>query len=71
MAYAYAVEYLRNGKPDRFITLDKTAADDYAVRWDGIIYDLEKICQSDNSNVSEHLCMTKEAACCPAPQTVM
>lgn len=68
MAYAYAVEYLRNGKPDRFITLDKTAADDYAVRWDGIIYELEKVC---HNNPSTLLFMTKETACCPAPQTVM
>lgn len=68
MAYAYTVEYLRSGKPDRFITLDKTAADDYAVRWDGVIYELEKVCPS---NMSLPLSMTNEAACCPAPQTVM
>lgn len=68
MAYAYAVEYLRNGKPDRFITLDKTAADDYAVRWDGVIYELEKTCHNNPSMLSS---MINAEDCLLQQQTVM
>ena len=68
MAYAYAVEYLRNGMPDKFITFDQHSANEFAIRRGGIIYELGKICQSDSSKPSVPSYMTSEAAC-SLPQT--
>lgn len=65
MVDAYLVEYMHYGEPKKFITLDKTRADDYAVRHNGIVYGLIKWLEiDDNSKTSQPLCMTEKDACC-------
>lgn len=64
MVDAYLVEYMHYGEPKKFITLDKTRADDYAVRHNGIVYGLIKWLEiDDNSKMSQPLCTTEKAAC--------
>lgn len=72
MVDAYLVEYMHYGEPKKFITLDKTRADDYAVRHNGIVYGLIKWLEIDgNSKMSQHLSMTEKDACCQQAATVM
>ena len=62
MVDAYMVEYLHYGEQQRFITLDKTKADDYAIRHNGVVYGLIK--WLDSSKTSPPLCTTNKDACC-------
>ena len=62
MIDAYLVEYLHYGDKKQFITLDKTRADDYAVRHNGIVYGLIK--WLDNTKPSQPLCTTEKEPCC-------
>lgn len=62
MVDAYLVEYHYYGDKQRFITLDRTRAEEYAARHNGIIYGLIK--WLDNSNESPLLSTTSKDACC-------
>lgn len=42
MSYAYTVEHLFQGKPHKALFQDKTRADEYAIKYNGIVYGLEK-----------------------------
>jgi hypothetical protein len=65
MVDAYMVEYNHYGEQQRFITLDKTRADDYAIQHKGIVYGLIKWLETaDSSKTSQPLCTTEKAACC-------
>lgn len=40
---AYLVIYKFNGIESKFITLDKSSADDFAVRYRGVVYPLKRV----------------------------
>ena len=69
MVDAYMVEYLHYGEQQRFITLDKTRADDYAIQHKGIVYGLIK--WLDSSNESPRLSTTEKEPCCQLAGTAM
>ena len=69
---AYLVEYYSYGNLQKFITLDRTRADDYAIRHNGVIYGLVKCLETeDKSKMSLPLSMTEPDACCQPAATVM
>jgi len=65
MVDAYMVEYTHYGEKQRFITLDKTRADDYAIQHKGIVYGLIKWLETDDSSkTSQPLSTTEKEPCC-------
>lgn len=62
--YAFSVEHLFQGKPHKALFQDKTRADEYAIRFNGIVYGLEKC-----ATLSQPLSTTDGDACCRLVET--
>lgn len=41
----YEVEYLRNGVKDIFLTQDKSRAEEFAVKYKGVVWELARVYQ--------------------------
>ena len=68
MAYAYAVEHMWGGDLNISLFKDRTQAENYASKYNGIVVDLWPV---SNNNPSTPLSTTNEAACLVVEPTRM